>query len=294
MNTNELFKRTMGILRPETARRETFLIVGVGSGGARVAEEVVRFGVGRIILVDRPDERLEEHNIIRHILGYSSLGRLKTEALRDRLLDINPSCRVDTLSIDVTASEDALEELVQQSTQLHLCTDNEASKHVINALAVRASVPLIFAGVFDGGVGGEVGRCLPGDACYACVASFLNRSGRFDESTPATFDYSNPSQEQYSSTAALNIDIAQITLIQARVALLTMRRDAEPEQDLGGNYVLFGNRPVEGLFPRMLFSEVWNIPKDPSCLICGGGSMTDAEADQQAARLLQAAECAGE
>ena len=118
---------------------------------------------------------------------------------------------------------------------MHLCTDNEASKHVVNALAVRAGVPLIFAGVFDGGVGGEVGRCLPGDACYACVASFLNRSGTFDESKPATFDYSNPSQEQYRSTAALNIDIAQITLIQARGALLTMRREDDSQQELPGN-----------------------------------------------------------
>ncbi|HNS23123.1 MAG TPA: ThiF family adenylyltransferase, partial [Sedimentisphaerales bacterium] len=90
MNRNELFKRTEAILKPEIAHKETWSMIGVGSGGARVAEEAARFGVGTIILVDRPSEKLEEHNIIRHPLGYRDLGRLKVEALRDHILNINP------------------------------------------------------------------------------------------------------------------------------------------------------------------------------------------------------------
>ncbi len=170
MSRDELFKRTQQILNPEIARDEVFLFDGIGSGGARVAEEATRFGVGTILLVDRPGERLEEHNIIRHTLGYHDLGRLKVEALRDRLLDINPGCTIETHSIDVSRDVQAHRQLVEQATQVHICTDNELSKHMTNELCVELGKPMIFASVFDGGCGGETGRVMPGDACYACIA----------------------------------------------------------------------------------------------------------------------------
>jgi len=291
MNRQELYKRTVAILNPEVAKQESFLIIGVGSGGARVAEEVARFGVGTIILVDRPDERLEEHNIIRHVLGYRDLGRLKVEALRDHILNINPECIVETVALDAVTDRDRLAQMVARATQVHLCTDNERSKHVVNGEAAKAGVTLIFAGVFDGGCGGEVGRVVKGGACYACIATFLNRSGKFDEQQdPETFDYTNPNGPE-KSTAALNLDIAQIALIQARVGLLTMLAKHDPGADFKGNYILFGNRPVEGLFPRMLSSDIWEIPRDPGCMICGSGGMSEADVDAAADNILAKAEC---
>lgn len=288
MNREQRFKRTKAILNPDEAKRETWAVLGVGSGGSRVAEEAARFGVGTLILVDHPEERLEEHNVIRHVLGYRDLGRLKVEALRDHLININPDCRVEAMGLDVTEEGDDLQQILSRATQVHLCTDNERSKHVVNEAAVRTSVTLIFAGVFDGGCGGEVGRVIPGGACYACIAAYLNRSGRFDEDEVETFDYSSPDADQ-KSTAALNLDIAQIALIQARVGLLTMQAGQDREADFQGNYILFGNRPVEGLFPRMLSSDIWTIPQDPNCLICGSLGLADDEADALAERILQEA-----
>lgn len=290
MNSEELFKRTKDVLNPSLARKETWTFVGVGSGGGRDAEEAARFGIGTIFLVDRPDERLEEHNIIRHPLGYRDLGRLKTEALRDHLLNINPECCIEAVAMDVVEDIERLREVIGRSTQVHLGTDNEASKHVVNELAVKAGVPLIFAGVFDGGCGGEVGRVLPGGACYACIAGHLNRSARLDEGKGETFDYSRPESMQ-KSTAALNLDILQIALLQARVGLLTMRAKEDPSGDLPGNYVLFGNRAVEGLFPRMLSSDIWTIPKNPQCMICNRYDMSDAAIDSAAQAILSRAVC---
>jgi len=290
MNNQELFKRTKDILNPSLARKETWTFIGVGSGGARVAEEAARFGVGTIILVDRPDEMLEEHNIIRHVLGYRDLGRLKVEALRDHILNINPACTVETVGLDVVKDKDRLAAIVTRSTQVHLCTDNEKSKHVVNEAAVNAGAPLIFAAVFDGGCGGEAGRAMPGGACYACIAAYLNRSGKFDEDEVETFDYSNPNGQE-KSTAALNLDIAQIALLQARVGLLTMMAKKSSGVDFQGNYILFGNRAVEGLFPRMLSSDIWEIPSDPNCMICGQGGMSEAEVDAAAEDILRKAVC---
>ncbi len=292
VDPKELFKRTASILRPEISRRETWAVIGVGSGGARVAEEAARFGIGTILLVDRPDERLEQHNVIRHVLGFRDLGRLKTEALADHLLNIHPDTRVEAISLDVVADRDQLTEIVGRATQVHLCTDNEPSKHVVNEVAVKAGSPLVFAGVFDGGCGGEVGRVSAGGACYACMAAYLNRSSAPDDrqAHAETFDYSNPAGNE-RSTAALNLDIAQIALIQARVGLMTMLGRLDRSADLSGNYVLFGNRTVEGLFPRPLSSEIWQIPRDPHCLVCGATDMTETELDDAYERIIADAMC---
>ena len=287
MNYEELFKRTKEVLNPSIAKEETFLFDGVGSGGARVAEESVRFGVGTIILVDRPGECLEEHNIIRHTLGYRDLGRLKIEALRERLLDINPECNIEAYSLDIVKDIEAHRKLIEKATQVYICTDNEPSKHATNELCVELGKPMFFAGVFDGGCGGEIGRVMPGGACYACISSYLNRSAHQEE--VETFDYTNP-ESIHKPTAALNIDIAQITLIHARVGLLTMLAKHGLGEDLPGNYVLFGNRPVEGLFTRTLESEIWTIPKDPKCMICGHLEI-DGDLNEMADHILNMANC---
>ncbi len=291
MNRDELFKRTAAILRPEIAREEVWAFIGVGSGGARVAEEAARFGVGTIILVDRPGEKLEEHNVIRHVLGYRDVGRPKIEAQRDHLLNINPECNVELVPFDVVQDRHSLAEIIARSTQVHDCTDNQRSKHVINEEVVQLDGTLIFAGVFDGGCGGEVGRVTKGEACYACISAYLNRSGQFDEQcAEETFDYTNPDGAE-KSTAALNLDIAQIALIHARVGLLTMLGRHDEAADFQGNYILFGNRPVEGLFPRMLASDIWQVPRDPGCLICGKPDVADVDVDAAAEAILANAVC---
>ena len=259
-------KKTKNILHPEVCASEKIAVVGLGSGGSRVAEELARFNVGWIGLIDKPGEFLEPHNIIRHVLGHSCLNQIKTKAMKHRLHDINPNCEVETFELDVVKDE-TLKDILAGCTQILLCTDNEPSKHVVNCLSVELQIPLIFAGVFDGGVGGEVGRTKPGSACYACIAHYLNRHINLEEPPEQQIDYSNPDHST-PSTAALNIDIAQIALLQARVSLLTILAKTDPSQDLPGNYILFGNRAVEGLFPRMLSNEIWDIEKDSQCMIC--------------------------
>ncbi|NQU24481.1 MAG: ThiF family adenylyltransferase [Candidatus Nealsonbacteria bacterium] len=288
-NQEELFKRTCDIIRPGLLQRETPLIVGAGSGGARVAEELVRSGISHIILADLPDERLLEHNIIRHPLGYRDLGRLKTEAVRDRLLDINPACQVEIHGLDFAEDRELAEHLLRKATQCHSCVDNDKARYAINEMIVENHVPAFFAGVFDGGVGGEVIRVMPGGPCYACVASMLNRSPRFEQDRDESFDYSDPDQDQYRSTAALNIDISQIALVHARVALNTLMEKYELEggSPMEGNYVLFGNRQSAPLFPSMLHCETWQVQKADDCMVCSG--LNEADCASQADEIMASA-----
>lgn len=64
-------------------------IFGIGGVGGFAAEALARAGVGRFVLVD--NDRVSLSNINRQIIAlHSTVGRLKTEVMKERILDINP------------------------------------------------------------------------------------------------------------------------------------------------------------------------------------------------------------
>lgn len=76
-------------------RDAAVLVAGLGGVGGYVVEGLARAGVGRIGLLDC--DRVEESNLNRQILATRlTLGMAKTEAARERVLSVAPSCRVDT------------------------------------------------------------------------------------------------------------------------------------------------------------------------------------------------------
>jgi tRNA A37 threonylcarbamoyladenosine dehydratase len=68
-------------------------VVGVGGVGSWAAEALARSGVGEITLIDL--DHVAESNINRQIHALAStLGQAKVQAMRDRILQINPVCSV--------------------------------------------------------------------------------------------------------------------------------------------------------------------------------------------------------
>jgi len=68
--------------------------IGAGSLGSSVALQLARAGVGHLTIIDY--DKLEAANLGRHVLGADDLGRMKAEALRDKI-------RQDLPTIDVTS-----------------------------------------------------------------------------------------------------------------------------------------------------------------------------------------------
>lgn len=86
------------------------LVVGLGGVGAYAAEMVCRSGVGRMTIVDA--DIVAPSNINRQLPAmHSTIGRAKSEILRDRLLDINPALnlRVVTQYIKDEATDELLD-----------------------------------------------------------------------------------------------------------------------------------------------------------------------------------------
>ena len=92
------FSRTQlltGAAGLDRLRDSTVLVFGVGGVGSHCIEALARSGIGRLIIVD-PD-RVALTNINRQSIAFhSTVGRLKTQVMRERILDINPGAVVMT------------------------------------------------------------------------------------------------------------------------------------------------------------------------------------------------------
>ena len=70
-------------------------VFGVGGVGGYTVEALARCGVGMLDLID--NDTVSISNLNRQILAtHSTVGRLKVDVARERVLDINPACVVRT------------------------------------------------------------------------------------------------------------------------------------------------------------------------------------------------------
>lgn len=94
------FSRTellLGEQGMDTLAHSCVAIFGVGGVGSFVVEGLVRAGVGHLVLID--NDRVCLTNINRQIHAtVNTVGQLKTEAMRERILSINPDCQVDVIN----------------------------------------------------------------------------------------------------------------------------------------------------------------------------------------------------
>ena len=75
-------------------------IAGLGGLGSNVAWHLVRSGFSHLILADF--DRVEASNLNRQVYFPEQLGLLKTEALAENLLRINPDLNLELWSVQVT------------------------------------------------------------------------------------------------------------------------------------------------------------------------------------------------
>ena len=88
-------------------QRARVVVIGVGGVGSWCAEALVRTGVGHVTLVD--DDLVASSNVNRQCPATAkTLGHPKVEAMRERLLEINPDCDVVALCERYVGGRDVL------------------------------------------------------------------------------------------------------------------------------------------------------------------------------------------
>ena len=110
----ERFSRIIQVIGEDSfqkLQKAHITIFGLGAVGAWAAEMLARSGIGRFTLVDF--DQIAKTNINRHVCAAeSTIGILKVEAVRNRILDINPRAGVRALKLfaDYTNREEILDE----------------------------------------------------------------------------------------------------------------------------------------------------------------------------------------
>ena len=122
-------------------RDKTILIVGIGGVGGYVVESMVRCGIGHIVLVDF--DTVDISNINRQLVAlHSTLGKKKVEAYKERILDINPSCTVDTF--DIFYDESNKDVIFNQKIDYVIdCCDSLKSKALLINECYKRNIPII-------------------------------------------------------------------------------------------------------------------------------------------------------
>ncbi len=94
----EQFVRTAMLLGEDGIERlagKRVAVFGIGGVGGHAVEALVRSGVGAIDLID--NDVVSVSNINRQIIAtHESVGRYKTQVMKERILSINPQCTVTT------------------------------------------------------------------------------------------------------------------------------------------------------------------------------------------------------
>ena len=97
---DEAFSRQIALIgneKQEKIRNAHVLIFGLGGVGGHAAEALARSGIGAIDLVDNDVVNLS--NLNRQIIAnINTLGRNKTDVMKERILSINPTCKVNVFN----------------------------------------------------------------------------------------------------------------------------------------------------------------------------------------------------
>lgn len=159
MESADLERRFGGLARlygaegAEKIRAAHVVVVGIGGVGSWAAEALARSGVSRLTLIDL--DHIAESNINRqiHALG-STLGQSKAQAMRERILDINPDCQVTCIEEFVDAENwpgvAQLDAVINASLSVLDACDQVKAKSAMANWALQNKVNFITVGAAGG------------------------------------------------------------------------------------------------------------------------------------------------
>jgi sulfur-carrier protein adenylyltransferase/sulfurtransferase len=140
------------------------LVIGAGGLGSAVLQYLCAAGVGALMIVD--SDRVEESNLHRQpIYRMGDVGRLKAQAAREALLNLNPQVRIEAVCELLTPSNVA--HLVMASDIVVDAADSFAVTYVASDACHRANKALVSASVL--GLSGYIGAFCGGAPSYRAV-----------------------------------------------------------------------------------------------------------------------------
>ncbi len=220
-------------------KASSILLIGTGGLGSPLALYLAAAGVGRIGLVDY--DTVDDSNLQRQVIhGYSSVGELKVESARKRMLDINPDLIVDTYNEPLT-SDNALQIMAPYDVIID-GTDNFPTRYLVNDACVKLGKPNVYGSIlrFEGQLSVFYAKEGP---CYRCM---------FPEPPPPGLVPS------CAEAGVLGVLPGTIGTMQATEGIKLITGIGDP---MIGRMLLY-----DAL--EMSFTTI-KVRKDPNCPVCG-------------------------
>jgi adenylyltransferase/sulfurtransferase len=246
LSRDEILRYSRHLLIPEVGlegqrklKNSSALIIGTGGLGSPVSLYLAAAGIGRLGLVDY--DVVDASNLQRQVIhGTSTVGNLKVESARAKLLDLNPGIQVDVYNEPYT-SENALRIAADYDIILD-GTDNFPTRYLTNDVAVFLGKPNVYASIyrFDGQVSVFYAKEGP---CYRCL---------FPEPPPPGLVPS------CAEGGVLGVLPGTIGTLQATEALKVLLGIGEP---LIGKLLLYNALDMSFDFVK--------LKKNPNCRVCG-------------------------
>ena len=279
-----LFSRNSGLLETSWMFDKCSIIIGCGSVGSYIAMALARSGVGRFILCDT--DILEIHNICRHQCGIDDLGRYKVDAVRDKILNINPKANVTVFRKMIQhIGLDTLAPFLGSNSIIIGTGDNrESSEFACDYLAIPTNTSFVATCCWTRAFAGEViywtlGKNLP---CYHCALGDLEDVERTERDP--NYWGSRHLSDSLKFEPGIAVDIDFVSIIALKVILDLINKDNTNYTPRVINYLrqytwicntndinIGGMRAGMFSYPLQVTNNL-NFRKKDGCKICGDKS----------------------
>ena len=213
------------------------LVVGAGGLGSASLSYLAASGIGHIGIIDH--DRVELSNLQRQVLfEHNDIGRLKADAARDRLEEVNPDVAVTTYPEKMDA--DNAETIIAGYDIVVDGSDNFATRFSVNAACHAQRKPLVSAAIrgWEGQLA-VFASYLENAPCYRCFAGNPLEDGR--------------GCHDVGVIGAVAGIMGSMQALQVIKAILSLESQA-------GKLLLFNALDLK--------SRVVTIAKDPECKVC--------------------------
>lgn len=247
MNDEQLLRYSRHLLLEEidVAGQEKLLsshalVIGAGGLGSAAAPYLAAAGIGHITLMDY--DQVELTNLQRQIMHTEkSVGKSKVGSGKQFLQQLNAGIQIETIEAKATAA--LLDDLLPSVDVVLDCTDNFATRHLINASCVKYHTPLVSGSAlrFDG----QISVFDPRNALSPCYACIFSPDENFEE----------------VSCSSMGIFSPLVGIIGAMQAAQAIQVQLGFGEALIGRMLLWNARTTQ--------IDEFKISRNPECSVCG-------------------------
>lgn len=247
MNDHQLLRYSRHILLPQIAyegqeilNHSHALIVGAGGLGSPVALYLAAGGVGTLTICDF--DVVDLTNLQRQIIHTTpAIGTNKAISAQQTLFEINPDIQI--IPICQKSTEAEFTKLITQAQVVIDCSDNFATRYILNKLCVQLKKPLVSgAGIAFSGQITVFDLRDDNSPCYHCL-------------------YPDVGQDQELRCSENGVFAPLVGIIGTTQAAEAMKLLMKIGDSLQGRLLLLDALSMEWRSIK--------LPKDPACPVCG-------------------------